>query len=106
MMKYNLETSGDYEVKTETDPLQSMKAIQEFKPNLILLDLVMPEMNGSELANRIKNNPTVQRVKIVFLSGIMTEAEALNHPLFGNHPFLAKPVDLEHLLECVQKYTV
>ena len=104
MMKFNLETTHQYEVCTETDPLKAIETALEFKPNLIFLDLVMPGVEGSEVARKIENHPSLKNAAIVFLSGMLTEQEASISSSAGHRLYLVKPIDFDNLMECAQKY--
>ena len=104
MMKFNLETTHQYEVHTENDPSHVLEAALVFKPDLIFLDMIMPGMEGSELARQIEDHPSLKGTPIVFLSGMMSESEAHLVSLKGPHPYLSKPIGYDHLMECAQKY--
>ena len=104
VMKFNLETLGKYEVCTETKTEHVLERAHEFKPDLILMDLVMPGIPGDVLVHFIEEDPILKSAPIVFLSGMMTHDQALSDPRVGNHPYLEKPVDIDRLLECIERY--
>src|SRR6185503_21291437 len=56
MVKLNLEKSGEFEVRVENKPTYALAAAREFKPDLILLDVIMPAMDGGDVANQIKRD--------------------------------------------------
>jgi two-component system OmpR family response regulator len=104
-IRLNLETSGRYEVRTENRSRAALAAAREFKPDLILLDVMMPEMDGGEVAGRIKEDPFLKAIPIVFLTAIVARDETKGHEAeVGGEYFLAKPVDLAELSRVVQSH--
>ena len=67
---------NEYVVKEENDSAAALSAAEEFKPDLILLDVMMPEINGGELAALFKANPKFKDIPIVFLTAKITKEEA------------------------------
>ena len=95
LLKLNLEQTNDYEVRAENDAEAAMAAAEEFKPHLILLDVMMPGLDGGELASRFQANPRLKSVPIVFLTAAATKGEIYARGgKVGGLPFLAKPVDI------------
>ncbi len=100
-----LEATGAYEVRAENDATLALAAAQEFKPDLIFLDLVMPEKDGAALAEQLSADATLKDVPIVFLTALVTENEIGREDRdIGGHTFLAKPLDPEKIVECIEKY--
>ena len=100
-----LEATGAYEVRAENDATLALAAAQEFEPDLIFLDVVMPEKDGAVLAAEISGDATLKAVPIVFLTGLVTEKEVGPEGRdIGGRAFLAKPVDPEKIVECIEKY--
>jgi CheY-like chemotaxis protein len=105
LLKLNLEQTGDYVVRTENGATSALTAAQEFRPNLILMDVAMPGMDGGELARRIQDTPKLNSVPIVFLTALATKQEvSKSHGFIGGMPFLAKPVNMEEVLTCIGKH--
>jgi CheY-like chemotaxis protein len=105
-MKVNLERTGAYTVRTENQAAHALAAAREFKPDLILLDVMMPEMDGGEVAAQIKADPALQRVPIVFLTAIVSPKETGGEYLeSGGQTFIAKPVTLDSLIQCIEENT-
>ncbi len=76
---------------------------EEFRPDVILLDVMMPELDGGSLASQMQSNPKLKDVPIVFLTAAVTHREVNDrHGMVGGMPFLAKPVDLSEVLACLQ----
>lgn len=102
-LKRFLEKAGAYEVRTENQGSRVLAAARQFRPDLILLDIVLPERDGAAIAADLKGDPALQRIPIVFLTGLVTDAEVeASHGTIGGRPFLAKPVDLDRLLGVIE----
>ena len=99
-----LEHSGGYEVVTEKDSRRAIAVARQFQPEIMLLDVDMPEKSGGEVAQEAKNDPMLRGVPILFLTGLVSKAEAGNEEVeSGGMSFLAKPVLPEVLLSSVNK---
>ena len=104
-LKLYLEKTGAYEVLEENRAPEGLTTIRQFKPDLVLLDVFMPEVTGGEIAEQIKSSPDVQDTPIVFLTAAVTREEISKQgTIIGSHPFLAKPVTMRELIECIKKY--
>ena len=105
LLKLNLEQTGDYEVTTENVSKAAMGTAEEFRPDLILLDVMMPDRDGGDLASELKASPTTKCVPIVFLTAAVTRDEVRKRGgKFGDDEFLAKPVDLREVLACLERH--
>jgi CheY-like chemotaxis protein len=74
--KLGLESTGRYSVWEENHSARAHQTAQRVKPDLILLDIAMPETDGGEVAAQIQSDPTLHRLPIVFLTALVTKAEA------------------------------
>lgn len=107
MVKLNLEKTGKYEVRIETKGARALAAVREFKPDLIFLDIVMPDMDGGEIANQLGSNEVFQGIPIVFLTAVIKKEEAaFPGKSVGGRPVLAKPVTTDKLVSCIEKNTL
>jgi DNA-binding response OmpR family regulator len=104
MIKVNLERAGDFEVLTENAGSKAIEAARMFRPDLIFLDIMMPDKPGDEIATELREDPLMQSTPIVFLTAIVTkdEAEPTGSEIGGNI-FLAKPVKTADLLATIDK---
>ena len=106
LIKSVLEQTGNYEVYEAHSGLKGLDAARTLKPDLILLDIMMPGMDGSEVAYKLHADEHLQQIPIVFLTAAVTKQEAgASQGVIGGHPFLAKPVTVEELIACVEKYS-
>src|SRR5215831_13130796 len=105
LLKLNLEQTNEYIVRAENDSNQAVAAAEEFHPDLILLDVMMPGIDGGELASRFQANSKLKNVPIVFLTAAATKAEVYARGgKVGGLPFLAKPVELSEVLACLKQH--
>ena len=102
LLKLTLEKTGRFTVLEENDGTKAWLAAREFKPDIIFLDIVMPKIDGGDVAQQIRTDPALAHVPIVFLTAIVSEREG-GHT-FGGFPFISKPVSLEVLIECIDKH--
>lgn len=107
MTKLNLERTGQYEVQVENRATCALDAARRFGPDLILLDITMPEMDGVELASQFKADQKLKDTPIVFLTAMVSKYETGNSELRrGGQVFLSKPVNMRTLVTCIEQYTV
>ena len=103
LLKLHLEKT--YEVREENNPKVALSAAESFQPHLILLDVMMPGVDGGEVASRIQESPKLKDVPIVFLTAAVTKREVdAGEGRLGGFPFLAKPVVLSEVTACIQKH--
>jgi CheY-like chemotaxis protein len=103
LVKVLLEKTGRYLVFEENDGARAHVSARNFRPDLILLDVVMPETDGGEVAARIKADSELQNTPIVFLTALVTRAEARTGLHIDGHPFLAKPINIPELIEAIER---
>ncbi|MBF2057445.1 MAG: response regulator [Cyanobacterium sp. T60_A2020_053] len=96
--------SEQYEISTVPNPMQSLPTLFASKPNLILLDLSMPNINGNRLCKILRGSPTFKNVPIVIVSGNTNLLSMEKIKEFGANNYLAKPFTKEQLLEMVTQY--
>lgn len=91
----------EIEVLSFTSPIKAYQPIEFFKPDLIVLDLYMPECSGLDLARVIRQNDDYAHIPIVFLSSELDAGTQLAAMDLGGDDFLMKPVDPEHFVQAV-----
>lgn len=102
MVKMNLEEVGGYNVLTESKGLRAVSTVRQFKPDMIFLDIIMPDLSGVDIFAELKQDPVLSKIPVVFLTAIVSDKEVENkRGLIGGRPFLAKPVTTEKLIECI-----
>src|SRR5277367_4548357 len=92
MIKWVLERTGRYEVLEVNDSTRVLEAAHEFKPDVILLDVCMPRVEGVEVAFQIRADTEFQGTPVVFLTSVVSEREAVGDGADGGgFHFVAKP---------------
>lgn len=102
LLKLTLEKSGNYDVLEENDGSKAWLAAREFRPDIIFLDIVMPKIDGGEVAQQIRSDPLLEHVPIIFLTAIVSEKEG--GQMIAGFPFLAKPVSLAAINSCIEDH--
>ena len=106
MVQMNLERAGDYEVMTVNQGSEVLNAAREFRPDMIFLDVMMPDKSGDEVAEELREDPALSKIPFAFMTAIVTkdETDAMGTNIGGNE-FLAKPVKTEELVAMIEKMT-
>jgi diguanylate cyclase (GGDEF)-like protein len=94
-------SKANFECRSVIDPLEVMDVLKEFHPDLILMDLYMPEASGTELTTVIREDNEFIDIPIVFLSGEQDLDKQLSALSFGGEDFLSKPIAPKHLITTV-----
>jgi CheY-like chemotaxis protein len=103
LVKILLEKTGRYVVFEENDSTRAHQAARNFRPDLIFLDVVMPDRDGGEIAAQIRADPELHNTPIIFLTALVTRAEAKTGLHIDGHPFLAKPINIPELIEAIER---
>jgi CheY-like chemotaxis protein len=96
-VKLNLEKNGRFRVYTATRGSDGISLIGQVNPDLILLDIVMPDMDGGEVAFNLKKDGETKDIPIIFITAILQPAE--EDKLRGKHHFLSKPITPDRLVK-------
>ncbi len=105
LLKLNLEETSAYEVRVENWAEDACAAAREFKPDLVLLDIIMPRMPGGNVAAQIKKDPQLKDTPIVFLTAAVRPDQVEEHEgIICDFPCLAKPASVEKVIEMIEKY--
>lgn len=106
LLKYYLEDATDYEVRTANDGKAGVAAATEFRPDVIVCDYMMPNMDGGEVAAVIGEDPNLKDVPFIFLTGVVSQSDMDEdgQMIQGGRPFLAKPIDPDALVQCIERY--
>jgi CheY-like chemotaxis protein len=105
LLKLNLNRCGPYSAETVTDSTKALRAARDFHPDLILLDVMMPGLDGGEVHARLQAHPGLKKIPVVFLTAAVKRGEVTSHHgHIGGLDFLAKPVDLPELVDCIEQH--
>ena len=105
LVKMNLEKGGEFEVRIETDSTKAEQVAMEYQPDLILLDIIMPEMDGGEVAARFRENAKLQDIPVILMTALMSPQET-NAQGYKDSPtgmVLPKPINIETLTKCIHE---
>ena len=104
LVKILLERSGPYLVLEENDAAKADQTAHNFKPDVILLDIVMPKIDGGELATQIEADRELHDTPIMFLTALVTHSEANSGLQIQGHPLVAKPISVPELIDAIEKH--
>ena len=103
LIKILLEKISHYLVLEENDAARAHESARDFRPDLILLDMIMPQIDGGDIAAQIDADPGLQRTPLIFLTALVTKAEAKAGLHIQGHPVLAKPIDIPELINRIEE---
>jgi CheY-like chemotaxis protein len=91
----------NFKMRTASGGQQALDAVAAQKPDLILLDLMMPGIDGFEVIKRLRENPETADIQIVILSALNSNEDVVKGFNVGANDFIMKPIIMEKLLTCV-----
>jgi CheY-like chemotaxis protein len=83
---------------------EAVRIAKDRNPSLIILDIMMPDMDGGDVASILKNDPQTREIPIIFLSSLVTKREEQSSSRKDGLYFIAKPFEREDLLRKIQNY--
>ncbi|MEE9604978.1 MAG: response regulator [Candidatus Scalindua sp.] len=106
MLRRNLEATGKYEVREENTGALAYATAQQFQPDMIILDVMMPDMDGGDVAAKIQDDESLKHIPIVFLTAILKKEEVAESTgsTIGGRTFLVKPVKVDDLITCIENH--
>jgi CheY-like chemotaxis protein len=103
MLKLNLEQIGKYVVSEENNPRQALAAARQFQPDLVLLDVMMPGMDGGDVAAMLATDAQIREVPIIFLTALISKEEVPSGGLTNRqHRMLPKATPIDELIEHIE----
>ena len=104
MVKLNLEKLQRYEVGVENDARQTLPTIRRFQPDLILLDVIMPHLDGGDVVRLLQADVQTRNLPVIFLTAaVQTKEVSQSGGVIGGQRYLAKPVSLRALVETIEQ---
>ena len=88
-------------ISTATNGREALEFIEKNKPSLVLLDLMMPKIDGYEVLRRLRENPETKDLRVVILSALNANEDIVKGFNMGANDFITKPIILEKLTSCV-----
>jgi excisionase family DNA binding protein len=94
-----LSEDGRFEVKTAGNGFDAGMMVKDYRPDLIVLDVMLPDINGREVCHRVRADASLEEVRILCISGMIEEDKIQELRLSGADDFLHKPFEVEALIE-------
>jgi CheY-like chemotaxis protein len=96
--------ANNYEILTATDGEVAMIIAREKRPDLILLDIMMPKMDGYEVCSKLKENEETSFIPVIFVTALRDEQDKAKAFAVGAADYLVKPIQRDQLLNAVAKH--
>ena len=105
LLRLNLEASGRFIVRAENQGAKGVETALAFRPDLILLDIMMPDMDGGDVAASIQSDPTMKATPIVFLTAAVRKEEVnRSDGVIGGFPYIAKPLSVRGVIAEIDRH--
>jgi CheY-like chemotaxis protein len=106
VMRLTLEGTGQYQVRTLNLPTQVVSVARDFRPHLILLDCMMPGLDGGEVAAALQKDPVLKGTPFAFFTATVTEPETVTSRCYeGPQEYLPKTMKMEELVSYIERKT-
>jgi two-component system, OmpR family, response regulator len=90
---------GRFDVKTANNGFDAGMLVKEFRPDVVVLDIMLPDINGKEVCQRVRGDKTLEQVKIICISGMVEHDKVADLRAAGADDFMQKPFNVDKLLE-------
>ncbi len=94
-----LERDGRFEVRTANNGFDAGMMVKDYRPDLIVLDVMLPDINGKEVCQRVRSDSAMDDVRIICISGMVEEDKISELKAAGANDFMHKPFDVEKLVD-------
>jgi len=101
-IRHNLEHAG-YEVIEAFDGREALEKIEAHRPDLVVLDVMMPELNGWDVLSSIRDDPEVRDTPVIMLTALGHDADEREGVIRGADVYLTKPYEPQQLVELVNR---
>lgn len=91
---------GRFEIRTANNGFDAGMGVKEFRPDLVVLDVMLPDINGKEVCQRVRQDDTLDAVKIICISGMVEQDKVADLKAAGANHFIQKPFTVDKLLDC------
>ncbi len=93
---------GDYEVRVALNGEEALRLAESFRPDVVLLDVMMPQRSGFEVCEKIRANPALQEIKIIMLTAKGRNAERDRGLNLGANAYITKPFSTKELMNTLR----
>ena len=94
-----LAKDGRFEVRIANNGFDAGMLVKEYGPDLIVLDVMLPDINGKEVCQRVRKDHSAEEVKIICISGMVEEDKIADLKAAGANEFLHKPFEVDQLID-------
>jgi len=101
LMRDGFERDGRFEIRTANNGFDAGMQVKEFRPDLVVLDVMLPDINGREVCQRVRSDRTMDTVKILCISGMVEADKIADLRSAGANDFMQKPFSIDQLIERV-----
>jgi len=101
LLTLNLERMDRYEVLTVEDPTLVVETVVKFRPDLVILDWIMPKISGADLAEQIRADPRISGTPVLFFSAFIMKRDG--HQEISGFPAVAKPIGMHELVAAIDE---
>jgi excisionase family DNA binding protein len=93
------EKDGRFDIRTANNGFDAGMLVKEFRPDLVVLDVMLPDINGKEVCQRVRSDSNLETVKIICISGMVEQDKVADLKAAGADDFIQKPFTVDRLLE-------
>jgi two-component system, OmpR family, response regulator len=101
LMSDTFDRDGRFEIRTANNGFDAGMQVKEFRPDIVILDVMLPDINGREVCQRVRSDKTLDSVKIICISGMIEQDKIADLRAAGANDFMQKPFGTDKLLERV-----
>ena len=99
LLKDAFERDGRFDIRTANNGFDAGMLVKEFRPDLVVLDVMLPDINGKEVCVRVRSDPALDEVKVICISGMVEADKVADLKAAGANDFMQKPFSVDKLLE-------
>jgi excisionase family DNA binding protein len=98
LIQDGFERDGRFDIRTANNGFDAGMGVKEFRPDLVVLDVMLPDINGKEVCHRVRSDPALDMVKIICISGMVEHDKVDGLKAAGANDFMQKPFAIEDLI--------
>jgi excisionase family DNA binding protein len=101
LMRDVFDRDARFEVRTTNNGFDAGMCVKEFRPDIVVLDVMLPDINGKEVCQRVRSDSALDDVRIICISGMVEQEKVADLKAAGANDFMQKPFSVDKLLERV-----
>lgn len=99
MIHKSLVDDGRFDVRIAANGFDAGMMVKEYRPDIIILDVMLPDINGKEVCHRVRSDSSLEEVRIICISGMVEDDKIQELKLAGADDFMHKPFDVDALID-------